>query len=146
MKHLMNVSVAVLLVFAAIDVIAHEGATGVVKQRMDRFKASKDSVDVIKDALKEADWVGLTTESESLLRWAQEMDQYFPEGSQQKPSEARDAVWADWDGFTEAIEAYQGTTRRLVDAVTANSVTDTSKAFKAMLRSCKSCHNEYRKD
>ena len=30
------------------SVFAHEGATGVVKERMDRFKASKESVKQIK--------------------------------------------------------------------------------------------------
>ena len=38
------------------SVFAHEGATGVVKERMDRFKASKESVKQIKRALKTEDW------------------------------------------------------------------------------------------
>jgi len=59
------------------SVFAHEGATGVVKERMDRFKASKESVKQIKRALKTEDWSVIQQEAKDLQRWASEMSDFF---------------------------------------------------------------------
>ena len=67
---------------------AHEGATGVVKDRMDRFKASKESVKQLKKSLKTRDWSVIQQEAKDLQNWASEMSNFFPEGSNGKPSEA----------------------------------------------------------
>jgi cytochrome c556 len=144
---------AVLIMFTGMALIgvvsvasAHEGATGVVKERMDRFKASKTSLQTIKQALKTEDWTVLQTEAEQLNVWANEMVEYFPEGSNQAPSEARDAVWLDWDGFVQAVQAFGVTTRGLVSAADNRSVNEASLAFKATAQSCKACHDSFRKE
>lgn len=46
--------------------MAHEGATGIVKERMDRFKANKTSLQAMRQALKQEDWVVLQHEAEQL--------------------------------------------------------------------------------
>lgn len=125
---------------------AHEGATGVVKERMDRFKASKESVKQIKRTLKTEDWSVVQQEAKDLQRWASEMSDFFPEGSNGKPSEAKDNVWSDWDGFLRSVESYQEGTEKLVEASSNKSLEATATAFKATLKSCKSCHNDFKAD
>ena len=138
--------VTVALIGAVPVATAHEGATGIVKERMDRFKASKTSLQTMKQALKSEDWTVLQTEAEQLNVWANEMVDYFPEGSNQAPSEARDAVWQDWDGFVRAVQAFGVTTQDLVSAVDNRSVNEATLAFKATAQSCKACHDSFRKD
>lgn len=125
---------------------AHEGATGVVKDRMDRFKASKESVKQLKKALKTKDWSVIQQEAKDLQQWASEMSNFFPEGSNGKPSEAKDNIWSDWDGFLRSVESYQAGTEKLVKASANKSLDATANAFKATLKSCKSCHNDFKAD
>ena len=125
---------------------AHEGATGVVKDRMDRFKASKESVKQLKKSLKTGDWSVIQQEARDLQQWASEMSSFFPEGSNGKPSEAKDNIWSDWEGFLLTVESYQESTEKLVKASISESFEATATAFKGMLRSCKSCHNEFKAD
>lgn len=125
---------------------AHEGATGVVKDRMDRFKASKESVKHLKKALKTKDWSVIQQEAKDLQQWASEMSNFFPEGSNGKPSEAKDNIWSDWDGFLRSVESYQKGTEKLVKASSNKSLEATATAFKTTLKSCKSCHNDFKAD
>ena len=125
---------------------AHEGATGIVKDRMDRFKASKESVKQIKKALKTKDWSAIQKEAKDLQQWASEMSNFFPEGSNGKPSEAKDNIWSDWEGFLRSVESYQEGTEKLVKASSNKSLESTATAFKATLKSCKSCHNDFKAD
>ena len=125
---------------------AHEGATGIVKDRMDRFKASKESVKQIKKALKTKDWSTIQKEANDLQQWASEMSNFFPEGSNGKPSEAKDNIWSDWEGFLRSVESYQEGTEKLVQASNNKSLEETATAFKATLKSCKSCHNDFKAD
>ena len=75
------------------------------------------------------------------------MSNFFPEGSNGKPSEAKDNIWSDWEGFLLSIESYQESTEKLVKASRSESLEATATAFKkGMLKSCKSCHNEYKAD
>ena len=122
-----------------------QGATGVVKDRMDRFKASKESVKQIKKALKTKDWSAIQKEANDLQQWASEMSNFFPEGSNGKPSEAKDNIWSDWEGFLRSVESYQEGTES-VKASSNKSLEATATAFKATLKSCKSCHNDFKAD
>ena len=128
------------------SVFAHEGATAVVKERMDRFKASKESVKQIKRALKTEDWSVIQQEAKDLQRWASEMSDFFPEGSDGKPSEAKANIWSDWEGFLRSADSYQEGTESLVKAASDKSLEATATSFKGMLKSCKSCHNEFKAD
>ena len=125
---------------------AHEGATGVVKDRMDRFKASKESVKQIRKALKTKDWSAIQKEANDLQQWASEMSNFFPEGSNGKPSEAKDKIWSDWEGFLRSVESYQEGTEKLVKSSSNKSLDATATAFEATLKSCKSCHNDFKAD
>ena len=80
------------LVFVALSAQAHTGATGVVKDRMDRFKESKQTLKDLKGALANADVERIESLSQPLIEWSQVLPSYFPAGSNESPSEARDAI------------------------------------------------------
>ena len=84
-------------------VSAHDGATGVVKERMDLMKGIGDAMkrlaamfqgeaDYDADAVREA--------AETIrARGGAHMTALFPEDSLHKPSEALPTVWEDWAAF-----------------------------------------------
>ena len=72
---------------------AHDGAVGIVKERMDKFKASERATKTIKQAISRGDTAKILTEAKSLVSWSREMEAYFPKNTNQAPSEARDEIW-----------------------------------------------------
>ena len=127
-------------------VLAHKGAMGIVKERMDKFEASEKATKRIKQALSRGDTAVVMAEAEFLVSWASEMDSYFPENSNQSPSEAKDEIWLQWDSFLGAIQSFDNAARTLIDASETQNPRAIDGAFKEMVRSCKSCHQQFRED
>ena len=126
--------------------LAHKGAMGIVKERMDKFEASEKATKRIKQALSRGDTAVVTAEAELLVSWAREMDNYFPENSNQTPSEARDEIWLQWDDFIGAIQSFKNASNALMDAAASEDARAMRGAFKEMTKSCKSCHQQFRED
>ena len=126
--------------------LAHKGAMGIVKERMDKFEASEKATKRIKQALSRGDTAVVMAEAEFLVSWASEMDSYFPENSNQSPSEAKDEIWLQWDDFLGAIQSFDNAAQALADASKTGDTPLIGKAFKEMTRSCKSCHQQFRVD
>ena len=93
--------------------LAHKGAMGIVKERMDKFKASEKATKRIQQALSRGDTAMVMAEAEFLVSLASEMDSYFPENSNQSPSEAKDEIWLQWDDFVGAIQSFENASTAL---------------------------------
>ena len=126
--------------------LAHKGAIGIVKERMDKFEASEKATKRIKQALSRGDTAVVMAEAEFLVSWASEMDSYFPENSNQSPSEAKDEIWLQWDDFVGAIQSFDQAAQALIDAAATKDPRAMGSAFKEMTKSCKSCHQQFRED
>lgn len=123
---------------------AHEGATGIVKERMDRFKASKESMKLIKAAYAGGDFVTISSEAASLVDWASVMLDYFPEDSNNPPSEASWHIWHMWDDFEVKSVDYLNATQQLKAAADAGDADALKAAYGAVGQSCKACHDHYK--
>ena len=126
--------------------LAHKGATGIVKERMDKFKASEKATKRIKKALSRGDTAVVVAEAKFLMSWAREMESFFPKSSNQPPSEAKDEIWLQWDDFVGAIQSFDDAAQALIDDAARQDPRTVSWAFKEMARSCKSCHQQFRED
>ena len=123
---------------------AHEGAEGVVKERMDRFKENKEAMKAIKGNLA-GDTAVIAQRASEIEAWAKEMVNFFPEGSTQPPSEALPAIWKEFDRFTDLARANEKAAANLKNL--AQSGADTSAlsgAFRSLGKTCKDCHNDYK--
>ena len=123
---------------------AHEGAEGVVKERMDRFKENKKAMKAIKGNLA-GDTVIIAQKASEIEAWAKQMVNFFPEGSTQPPSEALPAIWKEFDRFTDLASANEKAAAKLKNL--AQSGADTSAlsgAFRSLGKTCKDCHNDYK--
>ena len=126
--------------------LAHKGAMGIVKERMDKFEASEKATKRIKQALFRGDTAVITAEAEFLVSWAREMESYFPKNSNQSPSEAKDEIWLQWDDFVGAIQVFENASKALIDDARGEDPRAIGQAFKGMTKSCKSCHRQFRED
>ena len=133
----------VLLCLSTVS-FAHEGAEGVVKERMDRFKENKEAMKAIKGNLA-GDTAVIAQKASEIEAWAKEMVNFFPEGSTQPPSEALPAIWKEFDRFTDLARANEKAAANLKNL--AQSRADTSAlsgAFRSLGKTCKDCHNDYK--
>lgn len=100
---------------AAATALAHSGATGVVKQRMDAMGAMGNAVKRIAPMFRgETDYdAAAVREAAEIFRAhaGSEMTELFPAGSAGAPSEARETIWSRWDDFerlAKRLETYAG--------------------------------------
>ena len=132
------------VLFGAGLVFAHQGVTGVVKTRMDGFKQSQQDFKSLIKAAHHNDYDRAWTLSLALEEWGLAMPGYFPEGSQQPPSEAADTIWSDAEGFNAAIDNYVRSVRAINAAALAKDKSAIMAAIKKTSDSCSSCHNAFR--
>ena len=126
--------------------LAHSGATGIVKERMDMFKKSQNNLKAIKAHIGSEDYESIVKLAEEIRDWAVKMPDYFPEGSNEKPSEASPTIWSDFDGFKNAAMKNETASKKLMVAAQAEDQQAVIDGFKAVAASCKNCHQSYKLD
>jgi len=132
--------------------MAHEGADGVVKHRIQAMKdmgqAMKDLAAMVRgQASYDAERVKANARTiaghagPSLLS-------LFPEGSNGPPSEALQSVWQDWQDFSrlatdlaEKATALEGAARQ---DIATNASAPMAPAFAALGKVCSACHKSFR--
>jgi cytochrome c556 len=139
----LSLALAVFATFA----LAHEGATGVVKERMDLMDRQKDDMKIIGDMAKGKtpfDAAKATEAARDISVTAKKIPELFPEGSLHGETEALPAIWKDWDRFTGNAEDLDRVAGELAAALDAGA-TDWTGAFKQVVDACKACHQDFRK-
>lgn len=128
--------------------LAHTGATGIVKQRMESMKIISDSLKQIGAIMKgEATFNVKTVQASAttIATHANSIPKLFPEGTTGHPSEALPAIWTDWERFT-AIATKLGEDAHAMSsaASSATDITGIRDELVAVGRSCKACHQDFR--
>lgn len=123
---------------------AHQGATGIVKQRMDNFKHSQKQLKTVPQAVNKADYDAVRKTAEWLAEWAARMPEQFPEGSMNPPTEASPAIWQDFEDFTAKAEIFRQKSTALGIAARSGDASAVMSAFQEVAQSCSSCHKLYR--
>ena len=138
-----TIGVFILISWSSIS-LAHDGATGIIKERMERFKENKEGMKMIKGNLAK-DTTVIAHKASEIETWANEMADFFPEGSNQAPSEALSAIWTNFEDFKAKAVANAKAASDL--KTLAQSGADESaliKGFKVLGKTCKDCHNDYK--
>ena len=138
---LLAVSAGLLL---SVSAFAHKGATGIVKERMDNFKASQMALKQVFAASKRNDFDAIVPLANQIKNWAEIMPTKFPTGSDQPPSEAAPAIWTNFEAFKLAAKENFEAARFLEVTALNGDAKATAKAIKKLAGTCKSCHQSYR--
>ncbi|OED39692.1 hypothetical protein AB833_13800 [Chromatiales bacterium (ex Bugula neritina AB1)] len=133
--------------------VAHQGATGIVKERMDAMSDMSDRTKLIAKMFKgekELDRTYIRQASESFASHGEALFTQFPDTHESRmgsDTEALPSIWDDWDGFEEQINQFIAVNGELQTALD-DQVSDKKlrKTFLTVARSCKSCHKNYRQE
>lgn len=124
---------------------AHEGATGVVKERMDLMKRQQRDVKLIGEMAKGKtafDAAKAAEAARDIGATSAKIPDLFPEGSDGHPSEALPSIWQEWDRYKKSAEELKLAAAALEQALTRGQ--DWKAAFQAVTDGCKSCHQDFR--
>jgi cytochrome c556 len=127
--------------------LAHEGAMGVVKERMELMKRTGKDMKTLKSMVNgktpyEADV--FIQKIESINKAASEINRLFPEGSLQKPTEAKELIWKDWERFTGLSEKLSKESAGLIKITNLDDMKTIKKQLSKVGKVCFSCHKRYR--
>ncbi len=123
---------------------SHDGATGIVKDRMEKFKASKSIMRQINKSFDNKDFSTIKKGASKLKKWGLEMENYFPEGSNIKPSEANEKIWLEPKSFKIAINKFTEASIKLLKVADEQNLENTITAFRKVAGTCKGCHKQFR--
>ena len=123
---------------------ANEGAQGVVKERMDKFKISKKMMQTIHKSIQSEDFETIEKSATTLYNWSKEMIKYFPEGSDGAPSEASADIWLDPEGFKKAVNNFELASLKLINNSKEKNFDNTVDSFRNLAGTCKGCHQKFR--
>ncbi|MBO6754738.1 MAG: cytochrome c [Roseibium sp.] len=128
-------------------VLAHQGATGVVKERMDGMGMLQEAVKQVGQMLRGNGAIDPETTrraGQALQAHAgSQMTDLFPEGSLMPPSEALDVIWTDWAEFERLAAELDRAAQGLSSAAASNRA-GVQAAFADVASTCKACHEKFR--
>lgn len=140
----MKKAIFAALALTAGAALAHEGATGIVKERMDAMSAIAKAMKSMGPMMKGAPYDPAVVEAggEALATHAEAALEMFPEGSDHKPTKALPAVWTEKDRFDALLEDLSKAGAAL--AVNASDADGFKPRFLAAAKTCKACHSDFR--
>ena len=68
------------------------------------------------------------------------------EGSDGGFSDAKAAIWAEWDTFAEGMENFVEESAKLAEVARSGDMGDIRPQFRNVALTCRGCHDDYRKD
>jgi cytochrome c556 len=133
------------MLVASLPAPAHEGATGIVKERM-------DGMETIANAMKEIhgrivgnrDLAGIRPVAARIVALAQRMPQWFPPGSNMSPSEALPTIWQRWPEFQAGAARLEHEAGLLAAAASAGDPKGIAEQYRAVGEICNDCHRQFR--
>lgn len=129
------------------SVLAHGGATGIVKERMEMMKTMRADVKTMGQMAR-----GQRPYDAALFAQAAEdiaahsgdfLVALFPKGSLHAPTEAAPAIWDDMPRFSRLADELETQAVSLAAAAVASQELPMAE-FKALGQACAACHEDYR--
>jgi cytochrome c556 len=134
---------AVLLGLGAAQ--AHQGATGLLKERMDAMESLGQAMKEIRRHLVGTrDFGAVGREAARIGALAQRMPEWFPPGSNPHPSEALPAIWRQWPRFQASAAALADEAEKLTQAAASGERQAIERQYRALGEVCLACHRQFR--
>lgn len=136
------VAIATTLMIA--PTLAHDHATGVVKERMDMMEAMDKSLNAIAGKLKsKRNLPAIKKDAEALRSHAPHLVHLFPPGSTQPPTEAKPAIWQNFADFEAKAKAFETESGKLATMDMRDAAVIASQV-RVVTETCTICHDLYR--
>ncbi len=132
---------------ATTSTMAHKGAKGIVKERMDLMQDIRKHMKVIGQMIRgKTDFDAPTAKKSAKVigGHASHMPMMFPKGSIKGPSEAVPAIWQDWPEFKRLAEDLLSAAGQMESEPNLTKER-AGPIFKKMAATCSGCHKVFRK-
>ncbi len=142
-----GIAVVMSVFIFILPISAHEGATGIVKERMDLMISIGQTMKALSAMVRspaQFDQNDLVDAAGQLSRKSERMLLLYPEGSMTPPSEASAEIWARPAEFAAIAKALDNEARRLIDVSRNGSREDLATQFRAIGKTCSDCHKSFR--
>jgi cytochrome c556 len=132
------------LLGGASSIFAHEGATGVVRERMEAMEAMAKSMKSIDQHIKrKRDLAPVKAEAKSIQDGALKMPSLFPPETGKHPSEAKADVWKKWPDFEARARALATESAKLAE-LDGRDLKELREQAVRVSNVCGDCHELYR--
>lgn len=128
--------------------LAHQGAMGIVKQRMDMMKEMADAMKTIAPIMKgEAAYDASAVQdfASGIAEHAGHIGMMFPKGSDGHPSEASPRIWQEWERFHASAQEL-GDYAAQLEAKAKDGDKTAKLLFGKIAGTCMGCHESFREE
>lgn len=146
MPRLLISALAILATTSALAAATPDNALKYRRAIMDAMKGHTSAVALLAFNQVPDDAGNLKVHAEALADLSKELQFIFPKGSNVEDSEALDAIWGKPDEFAAAVQSNVDAAQALEDAVGSGDAKAIAGAFQDFGKSCKGCHESFRKD
>ena len=133
--------------FSFTNSIASSSVEEAVQKRIEMFKSSGANIKKLHQLIRSSDFSASVELVDFHIKWSEDVLLFFPEGSEASTSNGSDAssdIWRDTAGFENQIRQYNLSSIELKKAVKSKRINQINKKFERLIKSCKSCHNQFR--
>lgn len=146
--HKYRLSAVVITILATgVAAVAHEGATGVVAERMVVMKHMAESMKTVGEMLsgrREFDAIAVRAGVAALHENCHQTREQFSSATKDHASRASSAVWEKPVEFKAEMEVFDAAVKALVAASETGNLDAMRVPFKDVGQSCSSCHEQFR--
>ena len=125
--------------------LAHEGATGIVKERMVAMTESAKAMKAAAEAIRaNRNLASVSDDAKTVAANAARIAALFPPGSVQQPTDAKPEIWSNWDDFRGRAAQLANESGKLAAAADTGDPTAVAAQFRVVGKTCAGCHELYR--
>ena len=148
MKRFAPKILALSLVFSVITAaVGHDGAEGIVRERMDLMQSVNRSMKSIRDMVRgktQTDMAKIAAAARSISNQAEFLPFMFPTDQNRKFSRSSPKIWKDPEGFRASAGNLVKAAKSVEAAAQENNEARIKAAFRSLTKACGSCHKQYR--
>tara|TARA_B100000035_G_scaffold296978_1_gene289364 strand:- start:567 stop:1016 length:450 start_codon:yes stop_codon:yes gene_type:complete len=135
------------LLFSSANSIGSSPVEEAVQKRIKMFKSSGTNIKKLNQLIRSGDFSSSDELVDFHVKFSEDMRLLFPVGSEASTSNGSDAssdIWRDTSGFEKQIQQYNLSSIELKEAVKSKNINLINKKFEGLIKSCKSCHKQFR--
>jgi cytochrome c556 len=133
-----------VLANSSLITVAHDHATGVVRDRMEMMESMAKRMKAIRERIdRKGDLAAIKSDAEAIASQAPHLVHLFPPGSTQKPTDAKSAIWQQWPDFERKANELEAESKKLMTA-NSDDYGVMSAQVRAVTQTCVACHEKYR--
>ena len=141
-----SLALAALLCGVAVSSIAHEGATGPAKDRMDLMGDMGQHLKAIAKRLNaNRDLAAVANDADRIAELAPRIPDLFPAGSDRGITDAKPAIWQHWDEFVGDEKKLDDEVKKLSALAASGDPRALADQYRAVTKACVACHESFRR-